>query len=301
MNKLFNTDALSSTKTRILSKSSTPKTLVPSTLSTNSLCTPRKSSVLFSRDTNPSPPIMTSSSLLTVNLLLLLIGVMITQSPLLKTRDPAVHAGLSLPSVVLKVSMLFKLVTSLVSLNNNLLIAQLKTPDATVVISPLPTNTLLLTVSKLKLLIPTLVLMANALTMLLKLFSVPLLSFKFKRNNPNNSLLLLTSTLSPFALKLTVLSSNSTLLVSSRVSAVKSSITASSLLVTTLTLGSLRTPGVLTGVSMDTSRLLSLMKPVLVSAVSSRSPFTLFTRLDLHIHSSNSYLLNPNKKAMPYY
>jgi len=237
MNKLFNTDALSSTRTRISLPISILKILVPSTLSTNSLCTPRKSSVLFSRDTNPSPPITTSSSLLTVNLLHLLIGVMRTQSPLLKTRDPAVHAGLSLPSVVLKVSMLFKLVTSLVSLNNNSLIAPLLTPDATVVISPLLINTLLKAVSKLKLLIPTLVLMANALTMLLKLSSIPLLSFKFKRNNPNNSLLLLTSTLSPFALKLTVSSSNSTSLVSSRACAVKSSITAFSLLVTTLTLG----------------------------------------------------------------
>ena len=176
--------------------------------------------------------------------------------------------------------MLSKLVISLVSHPNNSLTAPLLTKDARVVISLLPTNTLLLMVSKLKLLILTLELPANALTILLQLFSSHLLSSKFKRNNPNNLLLLLIRTLSPFALMLTVLSSSSTSLVLSRNTAVNSSTTASSLSVMILTLGQSRTPGALTGVSMDTSRLLSLMKLELVSAVSSRSLFTLSTRLD---------------------
>ena len=234
--KLFNTDALSSTKTRILSRISMPKIWVLSTPSTGSLCTPKKSSVLFSRDTHPSPLVMLSW-LLTVSLLHLLTGVIKMPLLLLRTKVNAVHAGLSLLSVVLRVFMLSKLVISLVSHPNNSLTAPLLTKDARVVISLLPTNTLLLMVSKLKLLILTLELPANALTILLQLFSSHLLSSKFKRNNPNNLLLLLIRTLSPFALMLTVLSSSSTSLVLSRNTAVNSSTTASSLSVMILTLG----------------------------------------------------------------
>lgn len=72
----------------------------------------------------------------TLKVMLTLTGLMLVQLPLLRTNNNVVHAGPSLPLVLLNLlSSLTKLPTiALISLNNNLLTVQPLTLDATVVL-----------------------------------------------------------------------------------------------------------------------------------------------------------------------
>jgi hypothetical protein len=151
------------------------------------LSTLAKNSTLFSRDIN----LKLATKLLSHSLVILLLpltGEMKVSSLPSRIKVNVVLAGLSQPSVVLKVFTLFKLVISSASPNNNLLTALPRTAAATVVIFLPLTSTLSPTVSRLRIIIPTLLLMVNASIILQNLSSSPLHMSLFKPDIPTSLL-----------------------------------------------------------------------------------------------------------------
>jgi len=200
-----------------------------------------------------------------------------------RTKVNAVHAGLSPPLEPLKVPMPSRLVTSSHSQNNNSLTAQpaLATKVVTVVlwtmVSSMPKRTSL----NQNLTTHTLLKTANASSTPQRVRSQSLDTRMSPQEAPANSKLLFL--LDPFQLplKLTLMSSNHTALVSSAALLAEPALTTvSSLSDSALTApperttGFSRTHGVATGVKKDSSEFLSNPAVAQVSAVSNSKPHT---------------------------